>query len=80
MSALNLITDDRLRFECQRLSDTYGGTLTKLDLQKELGVSGRKIDTMVTDGSSPRFKRLGDKSSCRIVFFVYDVATWIIED
>lgn len=79
MAAIDLIKDDRVRFEYARLSEIYGTVLTKLDLVNELQTSERKVDVMVANGTSPKFKRLGGSNS-RIMFRIYDVAVWICGD
>ena len=69
--------NQRLLTEYGSLMREFGWTLTKLDLGTVLRVSERKIDTMVTSGNCPKFRKLGDAPNSRIVFFAYDVAKWM---
>ncbi len=70
---------DRVLFEYGILFKEFGWTLTKMDLGNVLGVSERKIDSMVSKKECPKFKKLGNSSNSRIIFFSYDVAHWICE-
>ena len=72
--------NQRLIIEYGSLMREFGWTLTKLNLGTVLGVSERKIDTMVTSRNCPRFRKLGTAPNSRIVFFAYDVAEWICGD
>ena len=77
MEILDQEKKDRILFEYGQLFKCYGWTLTKFNLKDVLGISERKLDTMVVNGTAPKFKKLGDAPNSRIVFFTYDVAVWM---
>ena len=80
MVVLNPEQKDRLLIEYGVLFKEFGWTLTKMDLGNILGVSERKIDTMVSSRLCPRFKKLGEAQNSRVIFFSYDVARWICDE